>query len=48
MRKVVLPVIILLACALFANFLIRNPTQLEEVALEVIPVAVRVLSLIHI
>ena len=44
MRKVVLPVIILMACALFANFLIRNPTQLEEVALEVIPVAVRVIE----
>lgn len=44
MRKVVLPVIILMACALFANVLIRNPTQLEEVALDVIPVAVRVIE----
>ena len=44
MRRVVLPVIILMACAFFANFLVRNPSQLEEVALEIIPVAVRVIE----
>jgi len=44
MRRVVLPIFILMGCAFIASYLVRNPTQLEEVALDVIPVAVRVIE----
>ena len=44
MRRKVLPVVILLGCLFVASYLIQNPTQLEEVARDVIPVAVRVIE----
>lgn len=42
MKRVLIPVGILLGCILVAAFLIRTPTQLEEAAPEIIPVSVRV------
>ena len=42
MKRVVIPVGILLGCILVAVFLIRTPTELEESSPEIIPVSVRV------
>ena len=44
MKRILLPVIILGACVSAAYTLISNPKQLDEVALEVIPVTVRVIE----
>ena len=44
MKRLLLPVIILGACASVAYSLIRNPRQIAEVALDVIPVTVRVIE----
>ena len=44
MKRILLPVIILGACFSAAYTLISNPKQLDEVALEVIPVTVRVIE----
>jgi RND family efflux transporter MFP subunit len=42
MKRVVIPVGILVGCILYAGYLIRTPTELEESSPEIIPVAVRV------
>lgn len=42
MKRVVIPVAILVGCVLFAFYLIRTPTEVSETAPEVIPVSVRV------
>lgn len=42
MKRVILPVVILAGCILFAGYMIFTPTQVEESAAEVIPVSVRV------
>jgi RND family efflux transporter MFP subunit len=42
MKRVIIPVGILLGCILVAVFLIRTPTELEESSPEIIPVSVRV------
>ena len=42
MIRVVIPIGILVGCILFAGYLIRTPTELEESSPEIIPVAVRV------
>ncbi len=42
MKRVIIPVGILVGCILFAVLLVRNPTVVEEAAPEVIPVSVRV------
>ncbi|MFK7865302.1 MAG: efflux RND transporter periplasmic adaptor subunit [Pseudohongiellaceae bacterium] len=44
MKRVLLPVGILVVCILFAGFLVRSPTQVEEASPEMIPVAVRVVE----
>ena len=44
MKRILLPIIILGACFSAAYALIKNPKQLDEVALEVIPVTVRVIE----
>jgi RND family efflux transporter MFP subunit len=44
MKRIFLPIVILGACISAAYFLIKNPRQLNEVALEVIPVTVRVIE----
>ena len=44
MKRVLLPVAILVGCFLVAALLIRNPPQLEESSPEIIPVAVRVIE----
>jgi RND family efflux transporter MFP subunit len=42
MKRIVLPIAILIGCVLISGFLIRNPTTVEEAAVEIIPVSVRV------
>lgn len=42
MKRVVMPIAILLGCILIAGYLIRTPTTVSETAPEVIPVSVRV------
>ncbi|MGB1666465.1 MAG: efflux RND transporter periplasmic adaptor subunit [Pseudohongiellaceae bacterium] len=42
MKRIVLPIAILIGCVLISGFLIRNPTSVEEAAVEIIPVSVRV------
>lgn len=42
MKRIIIPIGILLGCVLVAVFLIRTPTQLEESSPEIIPVTVRV------
>ena len=42
MKRILAPVFILGSCIAIAIFMVRTPTTVEEVALEVIPVAVRV------
>ena len=42
MKRIVLPIAILTGCFLISGFLIRNPTTVEEAAIEIIPVSVRV------
>ncbi|NQV68945.1 MAG: efflux RND transporter periplasmic adaptor subunit [Pseudohongiella sp.] len=42
MKRVVMPIGILLGCILIAGFLIRTPTTVQETAPELIPVSVRV------
>jgi len=42
MKRVMIPIGILLGCILFAILLMRTPTVVEEVATEIIPVSVRV------
>lgn len=42
MKRIIVPIGILAGCLLFAAYLIRTPTQVEESAPEVIPVSVRV------
>lgn len=42
MKRIIIPIGILLGCILVAAFLIRTPTQLEESSSEIIPVTVRV------
>jgi multidrug efflux pump subunit AcrA (membrane-fusion protein) len=44
MKRFLLPVIILGACVSVAYSLIKNPRQIAEVALDVIPVTVRVIE----
>jgi len=44
MRRVLMPAGILAACVLFAVWLVRNPSQLDEASPEIIPVAVRVIE----
>jgi len=44
MRRVLIPAGILAGCVLFAFWLVRNPSQLDEAAPEIIPVAVRVIE----
>ena len=44
MKRVLLPVAILLGCFFVATILIRNPPRLEESSPEIIPVAVRVIE----
>ena len=42
MKRVLVPIIILGSCIAFSYALIRTPLSLDEVALEIIPVSVRV------
>lgn len=42
MKRIVLPIVILVGCLLVSSYLIRNPTTVEEAAVEIIPVSVRV------
>lgn len=42
MKRVVIPIGIMLGCILFAALLLRSPTVVEEAAPEIIPVSVRV------
>jgi len=42
MKRVMIPIGILLGCILFATLLLRTPTVVEEVATEIVPVSVRV------
>lgn len=42
MKRVVIPIGIMLGCILFAAMLLRSPTVVEEAAPEIIPVSVRV------
>ena len=42
MKRIVLPIAILIGCFLISGYLIRNPTTVEEAAIEIIPVSVRV------
>ena len=42
MKRIVLPIAILIGCFLVSGYLIRNPTTVEEAAIEIIPVSVRV------
>ena len=42
MKRIVLPIAILIGCVLISGFLIRNPTSVKEAAVEIIPVSVRV------
>ena len=42
MKRIVLPIAILIGCFLVSGYLIRNPTAVEEAAIEIIPVSVRV------
>lgn len=44
MKRVLLPIGILVGCILVAGFLVRSPTQVEEASPEVIPVSVRVIE----
>lgn len=44
MKRVLLPIGILVGCILVAGVLVRSPTQVEESSPEVIPVAVRVIK----
>ncbi len=44
MKRIILPIVILGGCFSVAVALIRNPTTVEEAALEVIPVSVRVIE----
>ena len=44
MLRVLLPAGILAGCVLFAAWLVRNPTQLDEASPEIVPVAVRVME----
>jgi hypothetical protein len=40
MKRIVLPIVILVGCLLVSSYLIRNPTTVEEAAVEIIPVSV--------
>ena len=42
MKRIVLPIAILIGCFLISGYLIRNPTSVGETAVEIIPVSVRV------
>ena len=42
MKRILLPFAILIGCFLVSGYLIRNPTAVEEAAIEIIPVSVRV------
>ncbi|MDA1370626.1 MAG: efflux RND transporter periplasmic adaptor subunit [Proteobacteria bacterium] len=42
MKRVLVPIGILVGCVLFAGFLLRTPTEVEATSPEIIPVAVRV------
>ena len=42
MKRVLVPIGILVGCVLFAGFLLRTPTEIEATSPEIIPVAVRV------
>ena len=42
MKRIVLPIAILIGCFLISGYLILNPTTVEEAAIEIIPVSVRV------
>ena len=42
MKRIVLPIAILIGCFFISGYLIRNPTTVEEAAIEIIPVSVRV------
>ena len=42
MKRIVLPIAILIGCFFISGYLIRNPTTVEESAIEIIPVSVRV------
>ena len=42
MKRIILPIAILIGCVLISGFLIRNPTTVQEAAVEIIPVSVRV------
>ena len=44
MKRIVLPIVILAASIAFAVILVRNPTEIEETAAEIQPVAVRVVE----
>lgn len=44
MKRVVMPIAILVACLAISVYLVRNPTTVEEAALEIIPVSVRVIE----
>jgi len=44
MKKIVLPIVILAVSVIAAAILVRNPTEIEETAAEVQPVAVRVVE----
>jgi len=42
MKRVLLPIAILVGCVLFAGFLYMTPAQVSETSPEVVPVSVRV------
>ncbi len=42
MKRVLIPIGIMVGCILFAAILLRTPTVVEEAAPEIIPVSVRV------
>lgn len=44
MKRILLPVGILVGCILFAAILVRSPTEVDDVSPEIIPVAVRVIE----
>lgn len=44
MKRVLLPIGILVGCIVFAVIIVRSPKQVEETAAEIIPVAVRVIE----
>ncbi len=44
MKRVLLPIGILVGCIVFALIIVRSPKQVEEAATEIIPVAVRVIE----